>query len=72
MILLRALVKLLSFVLLLALALLGAAVALFSVQDGDSGLSIPALAQIVQLPELRETLDGFLGAAERPGRVAAR
>ena len=71
MILLRALVKLLSFVLLLALALLGAAVALFSIQGGDSGLSIPALAQIVQLPELRETLDGFLGAVERPGRVAS-
>ena len=71
MILLRALVALLSFVLLLALALLGAAVALFSIQGGDTGLSIPALARILQLPELRETLDGFLAALEGPGPVAA-
>ncbi len=71
MILLRALVGLLSFVLLLVLALLGAAVALFSIEGGDTGLSIPALARILQLPDLRETLDGFLGGLERPGSVAA-
>lgn len=70
MILLRALVRLLSFVLLVALALLGGAVALFSIQDGDTGLSIPSLARIVQLPELGETLDDFLAGLERPGDVA--
>ncbi len=71
MIFLRALVRLVSFVLLLALALVGAAIALFSIQGGDTGLSIPSLAQIVQLPELRGTLDDFLAALERPGPVAA-
>jgi Family of unknown function (DUF6286) len=70
-ILLRALVRLVSFLLLLMLAVLGGAVAPFSIQGGDTGLSIPALAEIVRLPELRETLDGFLRALEGSGPVAA-
>ncbi len=70
MILLRALARLLGFLLVVALAVTGAAVALFSIQGGDGGLSIPGLAKLVGLPSLGTTVDGFLSQLEASGPVA--
>lgn len=70
MILLRFIVRLIGFVLLVALALLGAAVAIFSLEGGESGLSIPALADLVSLPELGGTTDDFRAQLEADGSVA--
>lgn len=70
MILLRALVRLLGFALIVALAIAGAAVALFCLRGGDAGLSLPALAQLIGLPKLGTTLDGFLAQLAAPGPIA--
>jgi hypothetical protein len=70
-ILLRAVVRVLAFVVLLALALAGAAVALFSIQGGTTGLSIPSLAELIGLPELGGTLDRFLAGLEGSGAIDA-
>lgn len=71
MIVLRSTVRLLGFLLLLALALAGGAAAVFCIEGGDSGLSLPALAEHLRLPELRDTVDDFLGGLEdsTAGRV---
>ncbi len=69
MILLRAIVRVLAFVLLVALAVAGAAVALFSIQGGTTGLSIPSLAELIGLPDLGGALDGFLGDLEGAGAI---
>lgn len=71
MILLRAIVRLVAFVLLLALAVAGLAAAVFSIEGGKTGLSIPGLAADVHLPQLRDTVGDFLGQLEAPGSVAA-
>ena len=68
--LLRFLVRVLGFVLLVALGLLGAAVAVFSIQGGDTGLSIPALADLLGLSELGQTTDDFRDQLEMPGPAA--
>ena len=70
MILLRFIVRLLGFVLLVVLALLGGVVAIFSIEGGDTGLSIPALADLVSLPELGRTIDDFRAQLEANGPVA--
>jgi hypothetical protein len=70
MILLRFIVRLLGFVLLVVLALLGGVVAIFSIEGGDTGLSIPALADLVSLPELGRTTDDFRAQLEADGPVA--
>lgn len=68
--LLRGLVILLAFVLLVALALLGLAVAVFCVQGGSEGLSLATLADLLWLPELRDEVGGWLRALEADGPVA--
>ena len=70
MILLRALLRLVTFVVLVVLAVAGLAVAVFSIQDGTSGLSLPKLAELVQLPALRDQTDELLSAVEASGGVA--
>lgn len=68
--LLRGLARLVTFLLALALAITGAAAALFSVQGGDGDLSLSGLARLVGLPELREQVGELLAAVEQPGSVA--
>ena len=71
MILLRALVRLLSLVLLLALALGGLAAAIASIGGGDGAPSLPWLARQLSLPSLEHTTGRFLLALEHPGGAAA-
>jgi hypothetical protein len=70
MILLRALARLVSFLLLAAIAVAGLAVAVFSIEGGGTGLSIPGLAHDVHLPQLRHRAGGLLAQLEAPGGVA--
>ncbi|HZN88732.1 MAG TPA: DUF6286 domain-containing protein [Thermoleophilaceae bacterium] len=69
---LRLIVRLVGFLLFVALALTGAAVAIFSIQGGDTGLSIPALADLVGLPDLGQTTDDFRAQLEAEGAAATR
>jgi hypothetical protein len=68
--LLRALVKLLAFLLLVALALLGLAAAVFCLQGGSETLSLTKLAELLRLPELRDEVGDLLRALEADGPVA--
>jgi hypothetical protein len=68
--LLRLIARLLAFVLLVALALLGLAVAVFSIQGDADALSLPRLAEYFQLPELRSDAGRWLDQLEEPGPVA--
>jgi Family of unknown function (DUF6286) len=70
MLLLRALARLVAFLLLAALALTGLAIALFSIQGGDKPLSLPALASHVQVSEAEETVGEYLGQLEADGSLA--
>ncbi|MEJ7792372.1 MAG: hypothetical protein WKF65_10425 [Gaiellaceae bacterium] len=67
---LRLFARLLAFVLLVALALLGLAVAVFSIQGDADALSLPRLAEHLQLPELRSDAGRWLDQLEEPGPVA--
>lgn len=66
----RLLVRLLSFLLLLVLAVVGLAAAVFCVQGGRATLSLTHLAALVHLPQFRATLGTFLGSLEASGPVA--
>jgi hypothetical protein len=69
--LLRAIVRLATFLLLVALAIAGGAVAVFSL--GASGdLSLPGLAERAQLPQVRDEVGNFLRALEASGPLAWR
>ena len=70
MILLRALARLTTFLLMVVLSVVGLAVAVFSVRGDERPLSLPALADNVRLPSLRDTVGDFLGQLEGPGNVA--
>jgi len=70
MLLLRAVTRLITFLLLAALALAGLAVAVFCIEGGRNGLSLPALARQVHLPQLRHEVGAFLHALEASGPVA--
>ena len=67
---LRAIGRLVALLLLLALALLGLATAIFSIQGDTRALSLPTLARHLQLPQLRELVDDFLSRLEAGGPVA--
>jgi Family of unknown function (DUF6286) len=69
-ILLKLFVRFLGFLLLVGLAAAGAALALFSIEGGDTGLSVPALAELVSLPELGDTTDQFRDELEASGPTA--
>ena len=61
----RALVRVLAFLLLLALALLGLAFAIFSIQGGTGTLSYANLADLVGLSAVGDEVGGFLRRLER-------
>ncbi len=67
---LRAVDRLIAFLLLLALALLGLATAIFSIQGDTRALSLPTLARHFQLPQFREVVEDFLSHLEADGPVA--
>jgi hypothetical protein len=70
MILLRLLVRVLSFLLLLALALAGLAAAIFSIQGGKETLSYHNLASLIRLPETRDASSGWFDQLGADGPVA--
>lgn len=72
MILLRALVRVVTLVLLIALSLAGLAAALACIRAGTGPLSIPWLADIAHLPELRDEVGGWLDDLEADGPLARR
>lgn len=72
MTLLRVLARLVVLVLLVALSLVGLAVAVFSIQGGDRPLSLPGLAEQVLLPEAEDEVGDYLGRLEAPGPLAKR
>ncbi len=67
---LKTLVRLIGFLLAVVLCVVGLALAVFSIQGGKSGLSIPHLAHLVHLPQLRHDVDNFLTRLEASGPVA--
>ncbi len=70
LLLLRAIARLATFVLLVALAALGLATALFSIQGDSRALSLPRLAQHFQLPELHDVVGPYLDRLEADGPTA--
>lgn len=68
--LLRALVRLLAFALLAALAVAGIAVAVFCIGGGRSGLSLLHGAELLHLPQFRDSVGSFLTTLEAGGPVA--
>lgn len=69
-ILLRALVRLLAFLMLAGLAIAGLAIAVFCLGTGKTGISLPHLATLVHLPQLRVRTGAFLASLEAGGPVA--
>lgn len=67
LVLLRAIARMATFVLLVALAALGLAVAVFSIQGDTRAVSLPRLADHFQLPELREVVGPYLDRLEAEG-----
>ena len=69
--LLRAIARLVTFVLLLALAVCGLAMAVFSIGGSSSGdFSLPGLARLVHLGDLRDQAGELLHDLQGPGSVA--
>lgn len=69
--LLRALARLVGFLLLLALALAGLAVAVFSLSGGDGTLSLPGLIELVRLDDLSDEVGTLLETLEAGGSADA-
>jgi len=69
-ILLRLLVRVLAFLLLLALALTGAAAAVFSIQGDQEPVSHHRLAALLKLPEARDAIAGWFAQIGADGPVA--
>jgi len=66
----RALVRLVSFLLLVILAVAGIVVAVFCISTGTSGPSLGKLASILHLASVRDTVGHWLGQLESSGSVA--
>ena len=73
MIVARLLVRVLAFVLLLALALVGLAAAVFAIQGDEETLSFHNLASLTGLPEARDAMAGWFQqiGASGPAAVVA-
>lgn len=69
MTLLRAVARLLAPILLAVLAVAGLAIAIFCIEGGSSGLSLPALAKALHLSGLRKDTGSLLDNVEGPGSV---
>ena len=65
----RAVVRLVTFLLLVALALAGLVLAIFCIGTGTSGPSLGGLADLLQLSSLRDTVGDWLDRLEEPGAV---
>ena len=63
----RLLARLLGFLLVVLLALGGLAAAIFSIEAGPGGLSLPHLADLVKLPGLRDQVSSLLSTLEGSG-----
>ena len=68
--LLRALARLATFVLLVVFAVAGLAIALFSIRGGHRPLSLAALAENLDLPAFEDTFGDWLRQLSAPGPVA--
>jgi hypothetical protein len=69
--LLRAIVRLVTFVLLVVLAVSGLAIAVFSIGGSRTGdFNLPGLARLVHLSDLRDQVGELLHDLEGPGSVA--
>jgi len=66
----RALVRLVSFLLLVILAVAGIVLAVFCIGTGTSGPSLGGLAGLLDLSALRDGVGGWLDQLEPPGSVA--
>jgi len=67
----RALVRLVSFVLLVILAVAGLVLAVFCISTGTSGPSLGGLASLLDLSALRDSVGSWLHQLEAQGSVAA-
>jgi hypothetical protein len=68
--LLKIVVRLVGLLLVVVLAAVGLALAVFSIQGSRSGLSATHLAHLVHLPQLRHQTDRFLTRVQTDGPVA--
>ncbi len=66
----RLLVRVVGFIALLALAVAGLALAVFSIGTGTTGPSLGRLARLLHLSSLRDTVGTWLGQLEASGSVA--
>lgn len=66
----RALVRLVSFLLLVILAVAGIVLAVFCIGTGTTGPSLGGLASLLPAASVRDTVDGWLGQLEASGSVA--
>jgi hypothetical protein len=66
----RALVRLVSFVLLVILAVAGIVLAVFCIATGTSGPSLGGLASLLDLGALRDTVGSWLEQLQAPGPAA--
>ena len=65
----RLLVRVLSFLLLAALAIAGLAAAIFCIQGGTNTLSLDTLAELAQLPDVEGAVGPWLDQLEAPGTM---
>lgn len=70
MLLLKALARLVTFLLLAALAIAGLALAVFSIGGGEATVSLPGLADLIGLDVLRDRVGDLLATVEDGGSVA--
>ena len=68
--LLRVIARLAALILLIALALLGLATAIFAIEGDSATLSLPTLARHFQLPQLRPVVGDWLAQLGAPGPTA--
>ena len=66
----RALVRVVTVLLLVLLAFAGLALAIFCIGTGTSGPSLGGLAGMLNLDEVRDDVGGWLARLEAPGSVA--
>jgi len=70
MIALRGLVRLVGFLLIVLLAVAGAATAVFCIQGGQATLSLPHLAELIRLSDLRDSVGELLYSVQADGPTA--
>ncbi|MBA2255730.1 MAG: hypothetical protein H0W05_00810, partial [Thermoleophilaceae bacterium] len=71
MLLLQGLARLVTLLLLSALALAGLALAVFSIGSGEATVSLPGLAELIGLHVLRDRVGELLAMVEDGGSVEA-